>query len=433
MASGDTQTYTSSCRLQVVFRQIPKEERPHKGRIGPACDVLLPVLEHTFGMPSTGPKEGSEDWLQLREADPSSICFSHMVLYPRLLRAYVRDQIRRGDQRGFVLPNTNEPIPDNIYDCSKADKRHMLKETKRSMNFHSGLRFLRAGAVAYAIDKCREFGLTPLNMKKDTLPAHARKTGWNNYAKIYHTFHAFYCYAQGLTRSHDMSRASHLYLCHGEGVLQKKMVPCISIIHKKIQCGMHRFTEVKKIEKHWKVFLDLIERNPGWVSFLDDRGSGKVPDSYLIAVEKCLRAFGTDRFAMGTFAMNSPDEWHHIKLMWRKIECYIALVRYVKGHESYGKYQHYYWPDYLLRTALRATFIARHWPYSNGTKRLKGLLPPKDWANPVNRRKRKRKSKNVSDSNTKSRSRSVVRPASPADDIGEKMWDSETEDWVDLA
>ena len=84
------------------MRQIPKAERPHKGRVGPTVDVLLPVMEKMFDMPSTGPKEGTDAWMQLREADPMSISFRHMVLHPRLMRVFVRDHIRRGDDGDFI-------------------------------------------------------------------------------------------------------------------------------------------------------------------------------------------------------------------------------------------------------------------------------------------------------------------------------------------
>jgi hypothetical protein len=294
--------------LQVVFRQIPKDERPHRGRIGPLVDHLLPVIEKMFDLPSTGPKEGTEEWLQQKEASPSSISFRHMVFYPRLMRAFVRDLLRRGDDRGYIRLKPDDVVPDHLYDPETADKRHMLQSTKRSMDFHNGLRFFRAGAASWAIEKCREIGLQPYNMKKATLPLHARKKGWNNFGKVYGHFLAYYCFAQGLPRSHAMVRQAHLYLCHGRGVQSKKMVPCIAVIHKKIQCGLHRFTEVGKIEKHWKPFKTLLEKKPALVKFLDDKGVGRVPNMYLVAVERSLRQFGADRFAMGTFAMDSKRE-----------------------------------------------------------------------------------------------------------------------------
>jgi hypothetical protein len=204
---------------------------------------------------------------------------------------------------------------------------------------------------------------------------------------------------------------------------------------------MHRFTEVGKINKHWKVFADLLKSKPGWVQFLDDKGVKKVPKAYLVAVEQCLRAFGRDRFAFGTFAMDSPKEWHSDKLMWRKIECYIAFVRNVKEHDSYGKYQYYYWDDYLMRKLLRATFIARHLDYSNGLQQLEGLPVPKEWKNPVNRRLRKKKPKSKSKSagakvTKKVKKKKVVSAtevvSADESEAPDKMWDSETEEWVEI-
>ena len=425
--------------LQVVFRQIPKDERPRNGRMSPLVDLLLPVIEKMFDLPSTGPKEGTEEWLQEKEASPISITFRQMVYYPRLMRAFVRDLLRRGDERGYIYLKPDDVVPDHLYDPDTADKRHMLQRTKRSMDFHSGLRFFRAGAANYAIEKLREMGLTPYNMKTSTLPPHARKKGWNNFGKVYAHFLAYYCYAQGLPRSHALVRQSHLYLCHGRGVLCKKMVPCIAIIHKKIQCGLHRFTEVGKIDKHWKTFKNLLAKKPAFETYLDDKGVGKAPNAYLIAVERSLRQFGEDRFAMGTFAMDSKSEWHNKKLVWKKIECYIAFVRHFKGHDSYGKYQHFYWQDYLLRNALRATFIKRHLDYSNGTKTLKGLPMPNNWKNPVNRRKRKQPSQRKSKTKSKKSKppKTAEKDETEKDETAEaatveKVWDSETEEWVPL-
>ena len=91
--------------------------------------------------------------------------------------------------------------------------------------------------------------------------------------------------------------------------------------------------------------------------------------------------------------------------------------------------------DYLLRNALRATFIKRHLDYSNGTKTLKDLPMPNHWKNPVNRRKRKQPSQRKS--KTKSMSKSKPQKTAEKDETAEeatveKVWDSETEEWVPL-
>ena len=114
-------------------------------------------------------------------------------------------------------------------------------------------------------------------------------------------------------------------------------------------------------------------------------------------------------------------------------------MRHFKGLDSYGKYQHFYWEDYLLRNALRATFLKRHLDYSNGTKSLKGLPMPNQWKDPVNRRKRKQpsqkktKTKRMSKSKAKKTAEMDGCSDEPTDEATvEKMWDSETEEWVDL-
>ena len=102
--------------LQVVFRQIPKDERPRNGRMSPLVDLLLPVIEKMFDLPSTGPKEGTEEWLQEKETSPISITFRHMMFHPRLMRAFVRDLLRRGDDRGYIHLKPDDVVPDHLYD-----------------------------------------------------------------------------------------------------------------------------------------------------------------------------------------------------------------------------------------------------------------------------------------------------------------------------
>ena len=92
--------------------------------------------------------------------------------------------------------------------------------------------------------------------------------------------------------------------------------------------------------------------------------------------------------------------------------------------------------DYLLRNALRATFIKRHLDYSNGTKTLKGLPMPNNWKNPVNRRKRKQPSQRKSKTKSMSKGKKSKPPKTAEKDetaeaaTVEKVWDSETEEWV---
>ena len=119
---------------------------------------------------------------------------------------------------------------------------------------------MRAGAVVYALEQLRETGLIPRKMKRSTLPRHSQQTGWNNFAKVLKTLWVHYCYAQGLTRSSDLAREVQIYLCHGKGVQKQKLVPVIAIIHKKVQTGIHRFTHVDKIQKHWAALITLLTK-----------------------------------------------------------------------------------------------------------------------------------------------------------------------------
>ena len=93
---------------------------------------------------------------------------------------------------------------------------------------------------------------------------------------------------------------------------------------------------------------------------------------------------------------------------------------------------------------MRATFIKRHLDYSNGTKTLKDLPMPNHWKNPVNRRKRKQPSQRKSKTKSKKSKppKTAEKDETEKDETEkdetaeaatvEKVWDSETEEWVPL-
>ena len=135
-----------------------------------------------------------------------------------------------------------------------------------------------------------------------------------------------------------------------------------------------------------------------------------------------LREWGRDRFAMGTFAMDSAKEWHSVDLKWKKTECYIAFCRHFHKMKSYGKYFSFYWPDYTSRLRMRATFFKRHWQYSSGAAKLRGMTDA--WREGCTGRKRKRKSSGAGAASSKSKSQEA---GSSTDE--ELVWNSETEMW----
>ena len=321
----------------MVFKQIPKRERPHCDRPGLATSHLVPILEHLLKLPASGPAVGTPEWIEAMKKTPQVVTFANLVKYPTLMRAHVKDCIQRGDEDGLVIMEEGEKILEDFYSFEKNKSEPILPETRRYLKYHPSFEPLRAGAVFYAIKKLREFGFIPMCMRRETLPPHARSKGWCNFAKIKHLFSTFYCYAQGLSRTSDKVREVEVYICHGMGVLKKQNVPTIRILHKRIQTGMHRFSKVAKIEECFSDLLQMIKDQPRLVKYLDDGGLAKAPTKYLVAVEVGLRGFGKIPAAMGKFAMDSFKEWTSDNLKGAKREAYIAMCRHVKSLGSYDK------------------------------------------------------------------------------------------------
>lgn len=163
-------------------------------------------------------------------------------------------------------------------------------------------------------------------------------------------------------------------------------------------------------------------QNPKWQSFLDDKGQHKAPRQYCIAVEECLRRFGRDKYAMGTYAMVSQQDWIAVRI-WKKRECYIAMCRYVKGMTSYSKYIAFKWPDFVSRAEMTKTWNVRHRGYSDGSLPLQGLREPEEWTEP-NSTPRRHKGRGRANP-----SPDVVETSPGVEDVS-KCWDSEEGEWV---
>lgn len=328
---------------------------------------------------------------------------------------------------GKVKLYHGETIPTGTYPEKGKDgyvpSIKVLKITRRSMGFHPNLQFLRAGAVIWALKKLRELGLSPIRIKRDTLPERIRDQGYDNYMKVLNTFHACYCYAQGHSRTSDIARLVLIYLHLGKGVFKNKTSNIIPILHKKVQTGLHRFTSQDKIEKYWVEFLDLVENadEEDLDIFLDDKGAGSVSQKYMIAVETGLRAWAADKCAMGVHAFDSEENYHAIEV-WKKREAYIAVCRYLRGIvHGYLKYINYAWYDYKMRTAMQKTFDERHAPYTNGTKKLAGLADPEEWKEqPVQKKRVSRQQREHNPTPT----------VATLSNDAEYLYDSEEDEWV---
>ena len=210
---------------------------------------------------------------------------------------------------------------------------------------------------------------------------------------------------------------------------KQKRTP-IAVLHRKIQTGMHRFTAVAKIDKHWSKLFTLFDTNPEWEDFLTDKGAGDAPVEYLVAVEEGLRSFGTDQAAFGKYAMDSLQEWIAVS-KFKKRECYIAMARHRLGLGGYAKYQHFLWKDYVSRSEMTKAFDKRHWPYSNGSQALRISNP---WENPVDRRHQRPKFNRgrrgfakVPEQEEQHEAAAAAAAAAPS-----MEYDSETGEWTNL-
>ena len=114
--------------------------------------------------------------------------------------------------------------------------------------------------------------------------------------------------------------------------------------------------------------------------------------------------------------------------MWRKREAYIGLVRCIYGRGNYSKYVNYNWSDYTMRLDLCKTFEIRHWVYTNGTKRLEGLVDPVHWA--VNKDEDTRKRTSAKATVTFESPQVSTVPVTVVEEAEEMEWDSEEEKWA---
>ena len=353
-------------------------------------------------------------------------------------------------RQGSIDIEESEVVPRGEYDKKEHNCDHWLPSTKRLMSHDACLTFCRSGAVKYAYDQCRERDLTPMKINPLTMPKGGAKT-WCNYDSFIRKFHAFFCKAEGLTRSSDLAWKYMVYFKKGMGKLRKRPMKVLRIIHKKITQERNRFTVTKKIEHRFRGFLKLLRDRsftmsvlpfnnsqliiifalitayrPELKKFLTDRGVGQAPLEYLVALEQGMRAYASaDRAAFGTYAYFNFEEYTGVEL-WRKREAYTGLVRYVLGCANYSKYVNYNWNDYVLRLKTGKTFMQRHWDITKGKVILQGLVDPEHWSQNAGVDCRRR--------NVKTRV-TFQQPETPdveeeEDEEEELSWDSVEEEWV---
>ena len=271
--------------------------------------------------------------------------------------------------QGYPIIKDGETVPTDQLYCLNPMRNSRPRATKT----HGALPFLRRHAVTESLIRQKNACLYPVKMKG--------KTNWDNFPQYLYTFHVHYCELEGLQMSHNLARQVLLYLFYGTYGSGKKQFPLIRCLHYKTIQGRHRFG--KYVSLHFAKFLAAVNEHPEWTTFFDDLGKGDAPTEYLVLVECGLRSFGSDIHAMGSRAMDSEERWFAVAV-WRKREAYIAVIRLIREHLTYPQWDCYKLEDYSERQALNKTFLARHYPLSNGSDlRLNAVLTdPPQWSNP---------------------------------------------------
>ena len=106
------------------------------------------------------------------------------------------------------------------------------------------------------MDECRKHDYTPMKVNPETLPRRVKH--YCNYDSFIRKFHAHYCDAEGITRSSDLARATLVYCKAGTGVMGKRPVKVLAVLHKKITTGRNRFSVAAKVENRFRDVLKLL-------------------------------------------------------------------------------------------------------------------------------------------------------------------------------
>ena len=288
------------------------------------------------------------------------------------MKHHVKRMIDKGitaaEDSGYPKIEHSDKVPESeVYTLYQ-----MRNSNPRATSTHSKLPFLRQHCVNVAVERMKNRCIYPVNIKE---------LKWNNFLQYFYEFHVHYCELEGLTRSHELSRQVLLYLCYGSYKDKGKLFPIIRCLHYKTIQGRHRFG--KYVLQHFHEFIKEVDKHPEWKIFFDDLGKGNAPTKYLVSIETGLRSFGNDIHAMGSRAMDSQERWFAVPV-WRKREAYIALIRHIRNHLTYPQWDCYKLEDYAERQALHKTFLARHFPLTNGkSDRLeKYLVNPPKWSEP---------------------------------------------------
>ena len=245
---------------------------------------------------------------------------------------------------------------------------------------------------------------------------------WNNHVDIKWKFAIRYLAGEGITETSKEADVVFAYVFHGEytytrkikGVKQSVDRPIIHALH--FNLTNHRSRFVKGVATHFALWFKLLDDHPDWEAFVADRGVGKPPLQYNVAVEVGIRSYAlqTDaKLTMGIGKARVCTKWIYKAILpWRKMETYVTAVRFRRGKTTYKKWQNFDWFDFVERDNLAVTFKTRHLPLSDGEDHFQGLLKdPEQWtgASPADSPKIKKKKKSSRTAGKKKKRKSQSR------------------------
>ena len=251
------------------------------------------------------------------------------------------------------------------------------------------LKFLRAAAMSGAVMKMRDNNIFPCRIR--ATEDNPLGSDWDNTADVLWRFFTHYLVMEGIPdEGSPIAQSIRNYIFHGVynfvRTVRKQVIvsqkPIIHALH--FQLTNHRSRYVSGVEKHFVNFFQLLDKNPKWVQFLDDKGEGTPPRRYLIAVEQGIREYAfapNAKQTMGVPPQKATKKTYSRTPAYRKMECYITGVRYKRGKTSYRKWEDFSWVDFTERNLLASTFMARHMPLSDGNDHFGGeLQDPPQWS-----------------------------------------------------
>ena len=95
--------------------------------------------------------------------------------------------------------------------------------------------------------------------------------------------------------------------------------------------------------------------------------------SYMVSIERGLREYRTEKFALGEKPLRTRERWVNIPV-WRKCEAYITLIRYIRGKITYPKWHDFRYADIQERNILHQTYMKRHAHIWDNGDPFNGLL-----------------------------------------------------------